>query len=83
MLILLTLCAESGKATTRKEWDSQDPIIDDGRMNVYRETLRQYQGKMMDEREKITQLMNSIHDDLGWNGYYYHKKFNTESYSSD
>lgn len=82
MLALLILCAGSVVFARRKAWSSGDPEVDDGRINVYKQTLRQYQGKTMDGREEIKSVLKEIHT-MDWDKYYYNKHFNDPSESSD
>lgn len=77
MTILFVDCA-----VIRKKWDSYETEADDGKVDVYKDTMMLYNGDKIKSKEHLKDILRSINE-LDWDRYLHNANFwSSESSSS-
>jgi hypothetical protein len=78
--VLVILCVE-GKPIAKHKWRSNEPEVDNGKMNVYKATMMYYNGKNLREKFALKETLKSIIE-MDWDDFMHSKMFNDYSSSS-
>jgi hypothetical protein len=78
--VLVILCVE-GRPTAKRKWSSNEPEVDNGKMNVYKATMMYYNGENLREKFALKETLKSIIE-MDWDDFMHSKMFNDYSSSS-
>jgi hypothetical protein len=70
-----------GKPIGKHKWSSNEPEVNSGKRNVYKETMMFYNGKNMREKLALKETLKSIIE-MDWDDFMHSKMFNDYSSSS-